>query len=180
MSGIIHGFHIELESKAVGEDGTFVGYASTFDDEDLGKDIVVTGAFDASLARRPAAKIKMLRGHDQANPIGTWIDVRPDSRGLAVKGKLILDTRLGSETHALMRAGALDALSIGYRVPKDGARVDRAAGVRYLKNLDLLEISVVTFGMNPGATISSVKSRDPDQALALIEACNRAVAALRG
>ena len=157
------------------DDGEFSGYASTFNNEDLGKEIVMPGAFAKSLQRRPAGKVKMLRQHDSSEPIGIWLDLAEDSRGLKARGKLILDTTKGRETHALMKAGALDGLSIGFRTLKD--RYDRQKGVRFLEELDLPEISVVTFGMNPRATVSAVKS-EAERARALVDAIIRAKEAL--
>jgi HK97 family phage prohead protease len=171
------GVAFELDTKAVTDEGEFVGYGAVFNNEDLGRDIVVPGAFAKSIASRPANKVKMLRGHDTSEPIGIWLDLAEDAKGLRAKGKLILQTTLGRETHALMRAGALDGLSIGFRTVKD--RYDRAKGVRYLEELDVPEISVVTFPMNPRATISTVKSEEAERARALVRAITRATEALR-
>ena len=152
------GFAFDLDTKAISDDGEFSGYAAIFGNEDLGRDIIVKGAFAKSLARCPAAKVKMLRQHDPEEPIGVWLDLIEDSKGLRAKGKLILDTVKGRETHALMRAGALDGLSIGFRTLKD--RFDRAKGIRFVEEVELPEISVVTFPMNPRATVATVKSHD--------------------
>ncbi len=167
-----HGHFIELEAKAVGDDGLFHGYASLFGVEDLGKDIVQPGAFAKSLKSRPAARIKMLREHDTANPIGVWDEVAEDGKGLRVKGRLILGTVLGRETHSLLKAGALDQLSIGYRTK--ASRMDRTKGTRLLDEVDLHEISIVTFAMLPSATVSSVKNYTPNQFQQLISAINGA------
>jgi HK97 family phage prohead protease len=169
-------FAFELDFKAVSDEGEFSGYATVFNNQDHGRDIILPSAFAKSLQRRPAAKVKMLRQHDPAEPIGIWLDLQEDGRGLKAKGKLILNTVKGRETHALMRAGALDGMSIGYRTLKD--RFDRAKGVRYLEELDLPEISIVTFPMNPRATVSSVKGQD-EHARALVSAINRVTEALR-
>lgn len=172
-----HGFTVEIDTKAVADDGTFSGYGATFGNEDLGRDVIVAGAFTKSLETRPAGKVKMLLGHDTSAPIGIWTELKQDGRGLFAKGKLILETVKGAETYALMKAGALDALSIGYRTIKD--RFDRAKGIRFIEQADLFEISVVTFAMNPKAAISSVKTIDPNEAKAFVEAVNRASTALR-
>lgn len=162
----------ELDLKAIGDDGSFTGYASTFDNVDQAGDVVTRGAFTKSLAARPANKIKMLRDHDPSQPIGVWDDVQEDRNGLLAKGHLILDTVLGRETHALMKAGALDAMSIGYRVFKD--HYDRTKGVRYLKALDLREISIVAFPANEAAMITAVKSGGEAEARRIVAAINRA------
>lgn len=163
-----HGLIFELDTKAVGEDGIFTGYASRFGEVDLGRDAVQSGAFTKSLAARPARRVKMLREHDQREPIGTWTEIAEDGVGLRVTGKLVLDTVKGRETHALMKAGALDGLSIGYRTK--ASRMDKAKGVRLLDEVDLHEISIVTFGMLPSATVTSVKSSSFSQLVAAINA----------
>ncbi|MGR4929042.1 HK97 family phage prohead protease [Bradyrhizobium sp. CAR08] len=163
---------VEFDVKAIAEDGTFTGYASVFDVIDSHKDSVQRGSFQKSLAKRPAAKVKMLRGHDQSEPIGVWKSIVEDDRGLKAAGQLILDTARGRETYALMKAGALDGLSIGFRTVKD--RMDRTKGARILEELDLWEISAVTFPSNSESTIQSVKSSDSTQFRALVEAINSA------
>ena len=139
----------------VAEDGTFEGYASLFGVADLGRDIVMPGAFAASLKARGAAGIRMLWQHDPAEPLGRWLSIVEDARGLRVRGKLNLAVERAREIHALMREGAVDGLSIGFRVER--ARPERALGLRRLERLDLWEISVVTFPMLPGARVSAVK-----------------------
>lgn len=171
------GFAFDLDVKAVSEQGEFAGYAAVFNNQDQGRDIILPGAFAKSLQRRPAAKVKMLRQHDPYEPIGVWLDLAEDSKGLRAKGKLILDTVKGRETHALMRAGALDGMSIGFRMLKD--RFDRAKNIRFLEELDVPEISIVTFPMNHRATVASVKGHDAERARALVAAINRAKEALR-
>lgn len=171
------GCAFDLDVKAVSEAGEFTGYAAVFNNEDLGRDVIVPNAFTKSLQRRPAGKVKMFRQHDPQEPIGVWLDLVEDKKGLRAKGKLILDTVKGRETHALMRAGALDGLSIGFRTVKD--RFDRAKGIRFLEEVDVPEISIVTFPLNPRATVSTVKGHDPERARALVAAINRAKEALK-
>ena len=95
------------------EDGEFEGYASVFDVVDQGMDVVARGAFRKSL--ESGRKVKMLWQHDSAKIIGVWDEMREDERGLYVKGRLLKDVMLGREAMALMRAGAIDSMSIGYR-----------------------------------------------------------------
>lgn len=71
--------------------GTFSGYASLFGVEDQGRDVVMPGAFRASIAQRGAANIRMLFQHDPAQPIGAWEEIREDARGLFVRGHIIED-----------------------------------------------------------------------------------------
>jgi HK97 family phage prohead protease len=163
----------ELDIKTIAEDGTFTGYASLFGVTDLGGDSVQPGAFTKSLKSKPAAKVKMLRGHDTSEPIGIWESLVEDSRGLKATGRLILDTVKGRETYSLLKAGALDGLSIGYRTKKEP--FDRTKNIRLLKELDLYEVSICTFPMLPSATISRVKQTD---FFRLVTAINRPTAAL--
>jgi HK97 family phage prohead protease len=137
--------------------GTFEGYASLFGIVDLGRDEVMPGAFRASLVKRSAASIKLLWSHEAAQPIGSWLSVEEDHRGLKVKGRLNLTVARAREILSLMREGTIDGLSIGYQVQR--AVTDRKTGIRRLFKLDLWEISIVTFPMLPQARISSIKRR---------------------
>jgi HK97 family phage prohead protease len=150
---------VDLALDRVEADGTFSGYASLFGAVDLGKDVVERGAFTRALRERAAAGIRMLFQHDPASPIGTWSEIREDRRGLFVRGRLATDVAKAREVHALMRAGALDGLSIGFRTVK--ARRDATSGIRHILEADLWEISVVTFPMLPGARIETVKGGRP-------------------
>lgn len=138
-------------------DGVFEGYASLFRVADLGKDVVEPGAFRDSLARRGAAGVKLLWQHDPAEPIGRWLSLGEDHRGLFVRGRLSLAVARAREIHALMREGAIDGLSIGFR--SERARTEPRSGLRRLERVDLWEISIVTFPMLPQARISTVKAR---------------------
>jgi hypothetical protein len=151
--------------RSLDQDGVFEGYASLFGIADLGRDVVMPGAFTESLARRGPAGIRMLWQHDPAEPIGRWLSVAEDARGLKVRGRLNLAVERAREIHALLREGAVDGLSIGFRVVK--ARPERASGQRRLDALDLWEISIVTFPMLPGARVSGVKRYGPELAAAI-------------
>ena len=142
--------------SSVGEDGLFEGYACLFGSEDLGHDIIRRGAFSNSLQRRGIDGIKLLYQHDPNQPIGHWRTIFEDERGLFVRGQLALDVEKAREVLSLMRAGILDGLSIGFRTIR--ANADKKSGVRHLIELDLWEISIVTFPMQPDARISSVKA----------------------
>ena len=146
-----------LDLKGVEVDGSFEGYASVFNRADLSHDIVLPGAFAESLARRGASGVKMLFQHDANQPIGVWRSLKEDARGLYATGRLMPEVAKAREVHALMRAGALDGLSIGFRTVK--GRRDRASGVRRLEKVDLWEISVVTFPLLPEARVASMKGR---------------------
>ena len=130
------------------------GYASLFGACDQGGDIVVPGAYAASLTRLAddGRRVKMLWQHDPAEPIGIWDEVREDAQGLYVKGRLLKEVARAREAAALIEAGAIDGLSIGYktvRAAKDGQ------GRRLLSEVELWEVSLVTFPMLPEARVSA-------------------------
>ena len=133
------------------ENGLIEGYASLFGEADQGGDVVAPGAFGASLRQLAVAgrKVKFLWQHDPARPIGIWHEVREDARGLRVRGEILADVAQGTEALALLRAGAVDGLSIGYRTVK--AEPCRETGGRRLLEIDLWEVSLVTFPMLPTA-----------------------------
>ena len=143
-----------LTLKSIAADGVFEGYASLFNREDLGRDIVLPGAFAETLRARGASGIKMLYQHDPAEPIGVWETIVEDARGLFVRGRLMAGVARAREVLALMRAGAIDGLSIGFKAVR--ARRDRPKGVRRIEQIDLWEISIVTFPMLPEARVSAV------------------------
>jgi HK97 family phage prohead protease len=139
----------ELESN-----GSFSGYASLFGRVDLGRDVVERGAFAKSLRTRGAAGVRMLFQHDPREPIGTWTELREDARGLFVRGRLTEGVSRSKEVLNLIRGGALDGLSIGFRAIR--AKNDGASGVRRILEADLWEISVVTFPMMPDARVERI------------------------
>lgn len=139
----------------VERDGTFRGYASLFGKADLANDVVEPGAFSRAIRQRGTGGIRMLYQHDPGEPIGTWLDIAEDERGLLVRGRLTPGVARAGEVLELMRAGALDGLSIGFRTVR--ARKDAKTGLRRIVEADLWEISVVTFPMQPGARVESVK-----------------------
>lgn len=154
---------IEFEYKASDseqEQGVFTGYGSIFGNKDLGNDVVVKGAFAASIGRKGARAVKMLYQHRPDEVIGVFDEIIEDGRGLKVKGRLALGTQRGREVHELMKMGALDGLSIGYRVDPKGFEYDEKGKRRLLKSVDLMEISAVTFPMNPRARVQAVKSSE--------------------
>lgn len=154
MTDIKH-HNVALEIKREpDEDGVFEGYASVFGIVDQGMDVVERGAFVKSLGS--GRRVKMLWQHDTSQPIGVWDEIREDERGLYVKGRLLKDVQKGREAIALIKSGAIDEMSIGYRTIE---AVSEANGrVRKLTEVDLFEVSLVTFPMLPDAKITSVKS----------------------
>jgi len=148
---------VKVVVDAVEVDGTFHGYASLFGRVDLGHDVVERGAFANSLKARGTAGIRMLYQHDPGQPIGTWTQIREDRHGLFVRGRINGEVARGREVLSLLRSGAIDGLSIGFRAVK--ARRDERSGVRRILEADLWEISIVTFPMLPGARVEAVKGR---------------------
>ncbi|MCM2561031.1 HK97 family phage prohead protease [Lutimaribacter sp. EGI FJ00015] len=142
-----------LGEELVVSDGTVIaGYASLFGACDQGGDVVQRGAYADSLGRLRAEgrQVKMLWQHDPARPIGIWDEVHEDARGLHVKGRILESVEQGREAAALIAAGAIDGLSIGYRTRR-AARNDK--GQRLLTELELWEVSLVTFPMLPSARV---------------------------
>lgn len=159
--------------------GTFAGYASLFGVPDLGGDVVVKGAFRRSLKRRGPYGVKLLFQHDPSQPIGVWLSIVEDHRGLYVRGRLMPEIAKAREVLALMRARALDGLSIGFRTVK-GSR-DPTTGLRHLHEIDLWEVSVVTFPMQPDARISAVKKASLPKAAppSIIKSDRRLITSMR-
>jgi uncharacterized protein len=141
----------------IAPDGSIAGYASLFGEIDAARDMVMPGAFATTLKTRGLRRIPMLFQHDPAEPIGVWLELREDQRGLFARGRLIPEVMRARELLALLRAGASDGLSIGFKTVK--ARVDPKTRVRKLYDIDLWEISLVTFPLLAGARVDSVKER---------------------
>lgn len=144
------------------KDGTEItGYASLFGASDNGGDVVQKGAYATSLARSNKAgiKIKMLWQHDPMQPIGVWDAVFEDGKGLKVTGRVLPEVQAGREALALLQAGAIDGLSIGYRT----VRSEKKNGGRLLHEIELWEVSLVTF---PMLNEARVQASDDEAALA--------------
>ncbi len=137
--------------------GVFVGYASLFGRRDQSGDIVMPGAFRDTIAKRGSQGVRMLFQHDAAEPVGTWLELRETERGLHVTGRLDANVQRGRELFSLLESKGLDGLSIGFRAL--AAMRDRASGARLIRQIDLWEISLVTFPMLEGARVSQVKRR---------------------
>ncbi|WP_182085595.1 HK97 family phage prohead protease [Aureimonas sp. ME7] len=151
--------------------GVIRGYASLFDRVDKSGDRIQRGAFARSLAERTAAGIRMLWQHDPGEPIGLWTMLREDERGLYAEGRLELGSRRGREAMALLRSGAIDGLSIGFRARR--AEPLRGVARRLLTDIDLWEISVVTFPMQEAARVTEARSFAGDWAGRLRAAARR-------
>jgi HK97 family phage prohead protease len=140
----------------------FEGYASLFDKPDGAGDVVAPGAFARSLKRRPPGRVRMLYQHFAHEPIGVWDAIREDSRGLYVRGRLNPDVARGEEVAALIQQGAINGLSIGFRALR--ARRD-ATNSRVLQEVELWEISVVTFPLLEGSEVTAIGPTDHAAAL---------------
>ncbi|MGX9393661.1 HK97 family phage prohead protease [Nitrobacteraceae bacterium UC4446_H13] len=141
---------------ALSQDCIIEGYASLFGEIDQARDMMMPGAFTQTLRQRGLRKIPMLFQHDPSEPVGIWLELREDFRGLWARGKLIPDVARGRELLALLRSGAIDGLSIGYRTVR--GRIDPKTRIRKLYQVDLWEISIVTFPLLTGARIEAVKA----------------------
>ena len=138
------------------------GYASLFWTRDLNDDVTAAGAFAASLRRTGPEGLRMLHQHDSRAPIGVWDLAKDDHRGLFVRGRILGLTPEARLCAALVRAGALDGLSIGFRTLK--ARADDSGRLRVLTEVELWEVSIVTFPMLPKARISQFQTLQPQAA----------------
>lgn len=145
-----------LDVKNLADDGTFEGYGSIFGNVDCYRESVVKGAFSKSLKKHKQDNnpVLMLWQHSWEDPIGVWKELKEDERGLYGVGEINLDVQKGREAYSLMKQRALTGLSIGYKEVK---YTDNAE-VRLLEEIDLYEISPVTFPANEEARISAVKS----------------------
>ena len=145
-----------LDVKNLAEDGTFEGYGSIFGNIDCYRESVVKGAFSKTLKKHEQDNnpVLMLWQHSWEDPIGVWKELKEDERGLYGVGEINLDVQKGREAYSLMKQRALTGLSIGYKEVK---YTDNAE-VRLLEEIDLYEISPVTFPANEEARISAVKS----------------------
>ena len=103
--------------KRSGETLEVAGYASLFDIEDQGGDLVRAGAFAEGLKARGPNGVRMLFQHDATEPVGVWDEIAEDGRGLYVRGRILSTAPRGKAALGLVAEGAVDGLSIGF----DGA-----------------------------------------------------------
>ncbi len=150
---------VPLKIKSVSDTGEFEGYGSVFRVKDTYDDIVLPGAFGKSLAawREKGGMPALLWQHQMSEPIGVYTEIREDDTGLFVKGRLLIDDDpLAKRAHAHMKAGSLSGLSVGYIL--NDWEYDKEKGAFLLKEIDLWEVSLVTFPANDEARVSDVKS----------------------
>ena len=145
----------DIEWKMDGDhEGEFFGYAARYN-IDQGGDKIMPGAFDATVKKR-GTSVKLLYQHDTHQPIGTITAIEANNKGLKISAKLLLSVQKGREAYELMKAGILDSMSIGYSLGAKDFSYD--GNIRILKQVDVREISVVTFPMNESARINRVKT----------------------
>lgn len=151
----------DFRVKEFGERGTFSGYASVFDVIDSYREVVMPGAFAATLEtwKQREALPPLLYQHNSREPIGVFTLMREDEKGLYVEGELLVDDiQRAREVHALLKRKGIRGMSIGFDVDEES--YDSRAGILSLKTVDLWEVSIVTFPANQAANVESVKSRD--------------------
>lgn len=176
-------FFAPLELKFAQDEaatGAFEGYGSVFGNLDSHGDSIAPGAFKTSLAEFAAQgrKVSMYMQHGFADPrpVGVWDSVEEDAKGLYVKGRLLgLDTETGRYHYSLVKGGAIQGLSIGFRVLKADYPKEAGRPKRVLKEVKLYEVSLVDQPSNPAAQVADVKSAMEDcQSFAELERFLRA------
>lgn len=169
---------LDFEVKEIGEEGTFRGFGSVFNNVDFWNDIVLPGAFEKSIARKTPA---MLWQHNSDEPIGVYTKVEERPKGLYVEGKLLIDgVARARELHALLTAGAVRGMSIGYHPVAWEYQERNKERVRLLKEIDLWEISLVTFPANEKALVQDVKSMEEHLDPEILVKANRILEMMKG
>lgn len=155
----VQDFYLSIKAGDVGDDGTFTGYGSVFGGEpDSYGEIVANGAFTESLAELAGKGriVPVLWQHKSTEPIGVYDEIVEDQHGLRVHGRLLIDeVAQAREAWALLKAGAVTGLSIGYWVRQ--SKYDQTTGIRTLIKLELVEVSLVTFPAKDDARVEAVK-----------------------
>lgn len=147
---------VDASRSRTDHDGRFQGYASVFGAMDLGRDVVMPGAFRDSITHRGPRGVKLLWQHDPGQPVGIFTQMSEDRYGLFVEGLLDLKNPKAQQLHRMIERGTLDGLSIGFRTQIE--RRESATGLRRLDKIDLWEISLVTFPLLPQARLTELKT----------------------
>ena len=147
-----------IQIKDAKADGSFTGYAAVFNNIDLGRDVIMPGAF-SELKTTSDGQIRIALDHDLKRLAGK-AKVSQDDHGLKVEGQLALGVSYVNDAYELMKSGVLDGLSVGFDIPPGGATYEDRDGfyVRIISKAILWEFSLVAFGMNPEAKIETVKA----------------------
>jgi uncharacterized protein len=164
---------------AADDAGTFSGYASVWNEPDSYGDTIKPGAFRKTLSQRKrAGGPAMFWNHNPDKPIGVWTDLTEDERGLKVTGKLVTDSTRGADALALLKAGAVNGLSIGFRARQSERGPN---GGRVLTDIELVEISLVTLPAASRARVTSVRNANrPSSAAAFLLAIHQAARSIKG
>jgi len=149
-----------FKTSAIEKDGSFSGHASVFGNVDSYRDVVMPGAFGKTLAQWKAKGTlpPLLWQHQSDKPIGPHTSMSEDGDGLMVEGQLLIDdVQQAKEAYALVKAGVIRGMSIGYDLFPDGCDYDAENSIMKLTGIDLWENSIVTFPANDQAMVSEVK-----------------------
>ncbi len=165
-----------LEIKQLEENGIFAGYASVFNVVDSQKDIIQRGAFKRTITQRQG-NIKLLWQHHMNEPIGVIEELREDERGLYIKARLMMEVARAREAYALLKRSVVNGLSIGY-TPRRYHQASKS-GVRTITDIDLWEVSIVTFPANEAALITVVKGHG-GESVRLQHSYNKVLACIHG
>ena len=157
--------HIPFEMKQISADdpeGVFEGYGAYFGNVDSHLDVIERGAFLNSLQEKSLKSVKILSQHDVTEIVGVPLEIREDDRGLYLKARLLINSKVpeADKLHTLMKEGVLDGLSIGFIIRMQSERNEQ--GIRTIKEINLMEISIVTFPSNSRAQVLGVKSNTPN------------------
>lgn len=147
---------VPFEVKSVDDAGNFEGYASVFNNIDLGDDLIEPGAFVKVKTTR-AGRLKLALFHDLTRLVGS-AEFQQDDYGLFLRGRVNLNVSYARDAYELMKEGTLDSMSIGFNIMKDAMEQREGRQIRIIKQAELWEASIVPFGMNPEAQVTSVKS----------------------
>ncbi|WP_315388733.1 HK97 family phage prohead protease [uncultured Stenotrophomonas sp.] len=145
-----------FEVKSADKSGNFEGYASVFNNIDLGDDLILPGAFVKVKTTR-TGRLRLALYHNLTQLIGD-AEFKQDGNGLLLKGKVNLNVSYARDAYELMKEGTLDEMSVGFNTLEDALETREGRRVRVIKRAELWEASVVPFGMNPEAQVLSVKS----------------------
>lgn len=148
---------VELVIKASDEKkGTFKGYGAVYNNLDLGRDIIVPGAFK-KIKKTRSGHVRLALDHNLSRLVGKGT-VTSDDKGLWLEGELDMELSYVPDVYRQIKSGLLDGLSVGFNILKDGVEWAEDYSQRTIKKAELWEISIVPFGMNPKAKIKQVKA----------------------
>jgi HK97 family phage prohead protease len=160
--------HCDL--KFANDGATFTGYASSFGTVDAVGDTIVRGAFEETLKARKRPPL-MLFGHNPGRPIGIWKDLGEDDIGLKGTGEFTPGNTDAQNIRASAKHGAIDGLSIGFRVPEGGSEKKEGGG-RIIHKIQLVEISVVSMPAETNARIDTTTVKSEILSLESLRDCD--------